>query len=154
MQVSINGSTINIIGEINYGFNEAYLIAPCPIDTMQNYAGSGLPFPNEQIAYENTPNKYKITSNNYNTKFIYPNSYYLEDGKTLVPPTICLVVDGKIKEKYECPNILPLKTLSYRENRYKNREHYYGSRDFILPIDTAEKVMYAYASAKVEYDIA
>jgi hypothetical protein len=154
MNISINGSTINISGTIKFPFTSAYIIAACPIDTMQNYSGSGLPFPNEQIAFENTPNKFILTSNIFNTSFIYPNSYYLPDGKTIVLPTICLIIDGKIIEKKELPNLLPLKTLSYRKSRSENFSHFYGSKDYILPISNAENVMRSYSDAKIIYDIA
>ena len=40
----------------------------------------------------------------------------------------------------------------YNQSYGKNPE-FYGAKDYILPIDTAEKVMYAYSRAKIENDI-
>tara|TARA_Y100000389_G_scaffold136895_1_gene134476 strand:+ start:11155 stop:11613 length:459 start_codon:yes stop_codon:yes gene_type:complete len=152
MKVSINNSIIHVQGEILHSFNKATLIASAPIDTMQNYSGSGLPFPNSEIAFHNTPNKIDITSSFYQAQFIYPNSFY--DFDTLIPPTIYLMIDGKTVEKYELPNPLPLRTLTHRSMRSQKREHFYGSKDFMLPIDTAENVMRTYASYKVLHNIA
>ena len=152
MNVTIKNSTILINGSINIPFKNAMLIAPAPIDTMQNYSGSGLPFPNSEIAFENTPNKKIITNNSYNATFIYPNSYYIHDD--LQPPVIHLVVDNKIIDKYVLPNILPLKTLTHRNMRFEDRSHFYGSKDYMLPIDTAENVMKTYKLYKSKYDIA
>jgi len=44
-----------------------------------------------------------------------------------------------------------LRTLINRESR-KGPE-FYGNKDAILPIDTAENVMYAYSKAKLQNDI-
>lgn len=152
MNIQIKGSIIHVSGTIPYTFQNAYLIAPAPIDTMQNYSGSGLPFPNKFIAYQNTPNKFQIKSNLYETEFIYPNAYYINE--TLVSPTISLIVDDKVVEEKILENPLPLRTLHHRDMRFENRSHFYGSKDFMLPISTAENVMRKYKDYKTQYNIA
>ena len=44
-------------------YNKMLILAPNPIDRMINYSGSGLPFPNEHIAFENTKNMFLINEN-------------------------------------------------------------------------------------------
>ena len=53
--------------------------------------------------------------------------------------------------QYELFDLNNLRTLINRESR-KGPE-FYGNKDAILPIDTAENVMYAYSKAKIENDI-
>ena len=51
----------------------------------------------------------------------------------------------------ELKDINTLKSLINRESR--QGPEFYGIKDVILPIDTAENVMYAYAQAKLRNDI-
>ena len=151
-------SSINIKGSIKNKiiYNNIIIIAPNPIDRMSNYSGSGLPFPNYEIAFENTPNIHTIDSSGiFNISFKYPNSFYIPDGINKVKPSIFFIFtdnnDNSFRLQYELHDINALRTLVNRRSR-KNPE-FYGAKDYILPIDTAEKVMYAYSRAKIENDI-
>jgi hypothetical protein len=149
--LQLSGSIKNIAQ-----FNNIIIIASNPIDRMSNYSGSGLPFPNYEIAFENTPNIHKVDSSGiFNTTFKYPNSFYMPDGINKIKPSIYFMFTDINKKsfrvQYELHDILALRTLVNRSSR-KNPE-FYGAKDYILPIDTAEKVMYAYSQAKIENDI-
>lgn len=151
-------SILNIKGNIKSScqYNKIIIIASNPIDRMINYSGSGLPFPNEQIAFENTTNFKLIEKNgNIDVQFKYPNRFYSENGKHKINPSIFIELKRENEEsfqlQYELKDLNPLKTLINRENR-KGPE-FYSNRDNILPIDTAENVMYAYSKAKLEHDI-
>jgi hypothetical protein len=65
-----------------------------PADYGCSFYGSGLPYPNEEVAYENTINKgvVPIEGNEFTFNVYYPNSYYRNMGTVLVPPTIKIVV--------------------------------------------------------------
>jgi hypothetical protein len=137
-------------------YNNIIIIAPNPIDRMSNYSGSGLPFPNYEIAFENTPNIHTIDSSGvFDISFKYPNSFYIPDGINKIKPSIFFIFtdnnDDSFRLQYELHDINALRTLVNRSSR-KNPE-FYGAKDYILPIDTAEKVMYAYSRAKIENDI-
>ena len=141
-------SLLNIVGSIknNLLYSNITLIAPNPIDRMTNYSGSGLPFPNYEIAFENTPNIHKIDSSGvFNVSFKYPNSFYMPDGLNKIKPSVFFIFTSNenvsFRLQYELHDINALRTLVNRVSRY------------ILPIDTAEKVMYAYSRAKIENDI-
>jgi hypothetical protein len=151
-------SLLNIVGSIknNLLYSNITLIAPNPIDRMTNYSGSGLPFPNYEIAFENTPNIHKIDSSGvFNVSFKYPNSFYMPDGLNKIKPSVFFIFTSNenvsFRLQYELHDINALRTLVNRVSR-KNPE-FYGAKDYILPIDTAEKVMYAYSRAKIENDI-
>lgn len=151
-------SLINIKGSVKNKviYNNIIIISPNPIDRMSNYSGSGLPFPNYEIAFENTPNIYTIDSSGvFDISFKYPNSFYIPDGINKIKPSIFFIFtdnnDNSFRLQYELHDINALRTLVNRSSR-KNPE-FYGAKDYILPIDTAEKVMYAYSRAKIENDI-
>tara|TARA_Y100000385_G_C12707242_1_gene473075 strand:+ start:142 stop:600 length:459 start_codon:yes stop_codon:yes gene_type:complete len=151
MNITINNDKVLIKGTINIPYKNAKIIAANPIDKMMNYSGSGQPFPSSEIAFENTPNIYKINEAIFNIEFKYPNSYYMPNGKDKIPPTIYLIADNKIIENYKLPDILPLKTLNYRKS--ESKEKYYGYKDGHLPIVNSCEKMYAYKQMKFEHNI-
>lgn len=66
--------------------------AAAPIDRMAIFAGSGLPFPNPEVAYENTPNKGSVYASNGHSeiRLRFPNSFYVSMGTILLPPHVLL----------------------------------------------------------------
>jgi len=62
--------------------------AAAPPDFRTSYAGSALPFANPEMAYESTPNKGAVRASNgdFQFKVVYPNQFYVDQGKTLLPP--------------------------------------------------------------------
>jgi hypothetical protein len=158
--VAFNGdhSLLQITGSVknNALLNSVVIIAANPIDRMSNYSGSGLPFPNYDIAFENTPNIHKVdSSGTFNISFKYPNSFYMPDGINKIKPSIYFTItdasNNSFRIQYELHDILALRSLANRSSR-KNPE-FYAAKDYVLPIDTAENVMRAYARAKIENDI-
>tara|TARA_B110000444_G_C18595404_1_gene480450 strand:+ start:52 stop:564 length:513 start_codon:yes stop_codon:yes gene_type:complete len=151
-------SKIKLTGNVkNPGqYKNIVLMAPNPIDRMSNYSGSGLPFPNNEIAFENTPNRVDISGSGViNTVFTYPNSFYMPDGINKIVSSVFLQLMDKNNEVthvyYKLHDMNALRTLINRDSR-KNPE-FYAAKDYILPIATAENVMRAYAKAKIEHDI-
>lgn len=137
-------------------YEKMVLLASNPIDRMINYSGSGLPFPNEHIAFENTKNILLISGGGViNTVFSYPNSFYSRDGKNKILPSIYIeLVEGNkqpFQLQYELSDFNTLRSLINRESR-KGPE-FYSAKDAILPIATAENVMHAYSKAKLINDI-
>lgn len=67
-----------------------------PIDRRDSFVGSGLPFPSPEIAYENTPNVGSVRAANgtYVIKLYFPNCFYTDLGRTLLPPHVLLKVCG------------------------------------------------------------
>jgi hypothetical protein len=126
------------------------LLAANPPDNLSNYSGNALPFPCFDIAFDNTINKYMIPSNGYfNTVFKYPNSYYKSDGRTkVISPIVFLLDDNNIT--FELNDKCKLKTLTSRGSDV----NFYSKKESVLPVDTAENVMYAYANAKINYNLA
>jgi hypothetical protein len=132
-------------------FKNKAIIAPNPMDTITSYSGKGLPFPCEAIAFENTPNFFKISDNGtIDVIFYYPNSYYSVDGYTKIKSPVIIYLDD-IKIIIELKDSCPLKTL---RDRIRGNPSFYGLKELILPIGNAEDVMNNYSTAKLLYNIA
>lgn len=142
----INGYVKN---HVNY--KKMSIIAPNPIDNISSFSAKGLPFPCENIAFDNTPN-FKIIPNDGKiaVEFLYPNSYYTPDGYTKIKSPFIISLDDK-KIIIELKDLCPLKTL---RDRVRGNPNFYGTRELILPVGTAEDVMNNYAYSKIIYNIA
>jgi len=160
LEIAINNEKISIDGfllnDINI-YKSVKLIAANPIDRMVNYTGSGLPFPNDTIAFENTPNIFIIKENRFKTEFSYPNSFYTIDGFNKIDSSIFIhivtLTNNNIYEKMSLTDLYPLKSLTYRHSR-NTEPIYYDHKNVVLPVDTAEEVMKAYAKLKLKERIA
>ena len=71
--------------------------ASAPPDVRLSIAGTGLPFPNEQVAYENSPNSGRalIQNGGFTFDVVYPNSYYTKNGSELVRPHVIFVINNE-----------------------------------------------------------
>ena len=74
-------------------------IAAAPVTRGIGFAGSGQPYPNREIAFENTPNKGSLESMDgrfsINLRGI-PAGYYTGLGATFVPPLVEFVCKAKL----------------------------------------------------------
>jgi|TARA_B110001450_G_scaffold255197_1_gene282139 hypothetical protein len=144
------------IDKINVNFsgkklckNNINITAANPPDILGNYSGSSLPFPNTTIAFEQTQNKFEITSQNFDIKLLYPNSYYcILNGKEKILPTIYISdenYDNIISVTLE--DNCPLKTLISRN--HNNLPEFYNDKNHVLPTTTGYKSMMNYANYKL-----
>ncbi len=146
-------NNVNIVGTLKNPnlFKKRILTAPAPSNNLMSYSGSFLPFPNEEIALENTKNIFTINTDGViNTNFTYPNSYYSPDGYNKIKSPIILIIDDK-KIIYELDDLCPLKSI---RDRVRGDPRFYAVKEILLPVATAEKNMMNYASAKYTYNIA
>ena len=71
--------------------------AAAPADHGTSFSGSGLPYPNPEVAFENTPNTGKVIA--INKKFMFriktPNAYYAALGTGYIPPTVNIKICGE-----------------------------------------------------------
>jgi hypothetical protein len=91
-------------------------IACNPADYRQSYSGSGLPFPNPEIAYQNTLNKGSapVVNGRFEFRIDFPNSLYVNQGTTLLPPHVLIrLCDGSDDvEIVQLGESIPHRTLS------------------------------------------
>ena len=157
--INQNDRTVSFTGTFIAFSDYAHVIAIAanPIDSMTTYAGSGLPFPCEDIAFENTPNVLQLTSPNFQGVFKYPNSYYEYDNWTKIPPSIFIVAtrhDGTYKKWQQVlPDPLLLRSLNHRPTFYKGPK-YYSDKEYRVPMASAEATMRNIKVYKEQYNAA
>lgn len=113
-----------------------------------SYSGSGLPHPNEEIAFENTPNRGVVEVINDRFEFIlkYPNSYYINMGTIYVEPHVRIVLVNKDNKQIgEMQNIslgegIPFRTLTWPVQRdWNNGPEFYENKD--LPVRSQYQIL-------------
>lgn len=152
--------TINGVVKVTAHFDKIEMFAANPIDSMMNYTGSGLPFPCSRVAFESTPNYCPISGEKFdNVTFMYPNSYYTEDWKRRVEPSIFFkfsrATSDPVFVRFQLPqrNMLKVRTLTYRD-RPRSGPQYYSMKEDAIPICGAEETMRRYADIKIHQDLA
>jgi len=116
---------VEIVGQVHApeAYESVTLLAASPPTRGVSYAGSALPFPCPQIAFENTPNQMVVPqSGAFSAKMWMPNAYYSHDGIERVPPSIFLTLRKKgasvpVFVRFELPDRFPLRTLTHRKER-------------------------------------
>ena len=117
-----------------------------------NFSGSGLPYPNEEIAYQNTPNRgnVQVTKGQFIITLQYPNSYYINMGSTYIAPHIkLLIVDEKNTPLADVQNVnlgngIPFRTLTWPSQRNWNEGPLFYKNDS-LPVRTQNQILLDYA---------
>lgn len=113
----VNNSHYQLKGTYTGSGNPMMLFwAASPPNYIQSFNGSGLPFPNAQVAYEGTPNHKKVQIDDmmqFDIKFVFPNAYYHDLGRVYVPPHINFVfgING-VKHTIYLNEDIPARSLS------------------------------------------
>ena len=122
-----------VSGGINNNlYNKKYYVkysSANPPTYNSSFSGSGLPYPNENSAFENTPNRgiVAVVNNKFSISIRYPNSYYINMGTDYVEPHIRLVLcDNNNKEVSDVMYVnlgegIPFRTLTWPVQRNWNK---------------------------------
>jgi len=120
--------------------------APSPPDYRHSFSGSGLPFPNEEVAYSNSPNIGRALlgkDGSFVVKLVYPNSYYKRMGAEYVKPNVKLLFndqDGNMYGKIVTVPLgdgIPYRSLTWpRKRNWLTGPLFYSGNDK-LPVRTA-----------------
>lgn len=115
-----------------------------------SYSGSGLPYPNSDVAYENTPNTGSVIAKDRKFQFRirYPNAYYAGLGSVYVEPCVHIKVCEKDSEQnvetIKLGNGIPFRSLTYPptqpNTRVRSNNLFYSGRDK-LPVRTQETIL-------------
>ena len=135
--------------------------APSPPDYRHSFSGSGLPFPNEEVAFSNSPNVGRALlgkDGSFSIKLMYPNSYYKRMGAEKVGPVVKLLFndqDGNMYGKIITVSLgegIPYRSLTWP----KKRDWLIGPMFFAgndkLPARTAYKTFQSFYYPTREYD--
>jgi hypothetical protein len=92
-----------------------------PIWRNYSYSGSGLPYPNAEVAYEQTSNQGVVEANrngDFTIKVTHPSEYYVKQGTVLLKPHIHLqLVDLNQIVTIRLGEYLPYRSLTSLPNR-------------------------------------
>jgi hypothetical protein len=123
-------------------------VAPNPPTYLTSFSGSGLPYPNETIAFDNTPNKgvVEVINGHFSLTLKYPNSYYNNMGTVYVQPNVKLVVVNDKNHKLSEPQEInlgegiPFRTLTWpRQRNWNNGPLFYDVQN--LPVRTQYEIL-------------
>ena len=145
-----NSFIINGKVETNIMSDKLYVkyVAANPPTYNSNFSGSGLPYPNEDVAFENTPNKgsVEVVNGNFTISIKYPNSYYINMGTVYVEPSIKLSlfnINNKQIGKVKNINLgegIPFRSLTWTPIRnWNNGPLFYENSD--LPVRTQYQIL-------------
>ena len=135
-------------GHINEIGNSKILFwAPNPPTYNTSFSGSGLPFANPDMAYENTPNRGMVTAVNGSFEFRvkYPNSYYMGLGTVHVEPCCHVKMCGDDKiHTIKLGNGIPFRMLTYPPtmgSAPRANPSFYAVRDKQPVVRTQEQIL-------------
>ncbi len=112
-----------------------YIAANSP--TMNtSFSGSGLPYPNEHVAFENSENEgiVEIINGKFSFSLRTPNSYYTQLGSVLVPPQVKIRVCSRsgMKPLSDVQVINLGESIPYRTLTYANQRNYINGPFFYI----------------------
>ena len=138
-----NRTSVKVIGQLTDTVKDGVLnyLAAAPADHMTSYTGSGLAFPNEEVAFDNTPNKgkMKINASKFEIDLQMPNSYYTKLFNELTKPELMLKYNTNKETRIlriPIANSIPYRTLTYPYIR-TSPEFY----NVALPVRTQEQIL-------------
>lgn len=123
-----NGAIINegngdilVTGEVKSNTPNPRILywAAAPPTYSTSYYGSGMPYPNPEIAFEQTTNAGSVQAmdRKFNFRLKYPNSYYVGLGTLYMPPHVHIkVCEPGADDKYVSLQIdegIPFRTLTH-----------------------------------------
>ena len=121
-----------------------------PATYGSSYTGSGIPFPNPDIAFENTPNRgaVKAVGGSFQFNVRFPNSYYTGLGTQHIEPSVHIKVcekggSGKL-HTIKLGKGIPFRGLTYPSSNMntvsRTSSLFYNGRDK-QPIRTQEQTL-------------
>ena len=111
-QVNFRDTTVNVHynsegnfiveGKVPAGVEFVKYWASSPPTYSLSFSGSGLPYPNEEVAMEKTPNKgvAEVKNGGFQFPLEYPNSYYDQSLRKVVPPQVKFLFVDRNRENH------------------------------------------------------
>ena len=133
---------ITVFGTIddNVRQNTIYYIAATPADHRATFTGSGLPFANQTQAFDNTPNKGKLTlesGNSFQIKLMTPGSYMVGLGSMTIPPTLYILYENNNGDSrtitIKLSDGIPFRGLTYPMQR--SGPEFHNTQFKLYPLD-------------------
>jgi hypothetical protein len=111
---------IKINNNVNNNNLKIVYWAANPPDYLQSFNGSGLPYPNPDMAYQNTPNLgvVNLDGDSYSFDILYPNSYYTELGTVYNEPRVHIKLCTNDDKVFDIQTIILKNPIPYRSLAY------------------------------------
>ena len=99
--------------------SKLYFWAAAPPTYGTSFSGSGMPYPDAEVAYDRTPNKglVNLTNGQFTINMKYPNAYYIGLGSLYVPPHVNFkICQEGMADSYFSVQVdggVPFRTLTY-----------------------------------------
>lgn len=129
--------------------NKIFYIAANGADRRASFSGSGLPFANQQQAFDFTPNVGEIKlgiDNTFVIDLITPNSYLVGLGSVTVPPSLFIQYFRPDGEKrmitIRVAEPIPYRTLTYPLDPRPRKDATFYDSQFMFPVTTQEQHFY------------
>jgi hypothetical protein len=119
--------------------------ASAPATRGMGFSGSGLPYPNPDMAYDQTPNQgaTKAVNGQFTVKLKHPNAYYVGLGSLYVPPMLHVKVCGdKTVHHIPITHGIPFRTLTYPSppsKKPRSNAMFYCTGE--LPVRSQEQIL-------------
>jgi len=131
-----NPGKIKLHGHLKHhrGNGKILFWAANPPDYLSSFSGSGLPFPNVSVAFENSPNKGLVPYRHgrFEINLAFPNSYYSQCGNLLHPPQIFFQIDSSPAiHTIPVGKGIPYRSLTYPKERTSCL--FYEKQHVVLP---------------------
>ena len=145
VKIHFDQDNVHISGSIDDNVMNGMIqyVAAAPIERRATYTGSALPFATSAQALDNTPNKGSVEllrNNTFSISIKMPNSYYINLGTNLVPPTLYIMYnEGKKVISIKLADPVPYRTLTYPSSRVNCL--FYDGLDK-LPVRTQEQILH------------
>lgn len=127
----------------NSSSNKLMFWAANPPTRGLSFAGSGMPYPNPETAFENTPNRGIVNLNGGYFEFSvhFPNAFYTHLGSNYIQPTVFIQICGDdAVHKIPLGDGIPFRLLTYPTSYWKDRAEFFLGRE-TLPQRTQEQVL-------------
>lgn len=129
--------TMKIVSSEKIDENRIEYLGAHPPDRRTSFSGSALPFPNEEHAYDNTPNRGQLMLDESEEPsgeltFAFPNAYYVNLGNDYVKPHLRLrwKQNGTMREtRVDLLEKVPFRTLTHPLER--TSPHFYENDDLV-----------------------
>lgn len=147
-----NNGSVNVVGMVSNAPQNAMIVfwAANPPDYRTAFSGSGLPYPNYNTAYQNTPNQGVVplsSSGQFSFNIKYPSAYYAGLGSAYVKPHINIQINapnhvGKVNV-ISLGDGVPYRLLTYPpppEMAPRDNAMFYWGREQ-QPVRTQEQIL-------------
>lgn len=124
--ISIDNQHVVVKGYCQIPAQSMKYMAAAPPDFRMSRDGSGLPWANPNMAYDNTPNKGEIpiVNGSFTFTLVRPNCYYMDNGAKLIAPHVHFTIGNQhfdVELGIPCIPNRSLKSLPGKFNRSVRR---------------------------------